>query len=99
MVWVKAKLQAQLGINDDKKAQDIFKSYDYKVPFVKKLIKQVMNRAQDRGRVRTLLGRSCRFHLWEPAQFGVQTTATQRSIRGTRTTDKKSIYIQSFKQT
>ena len=67
----KAKLQAQLGINDDKKAQDILRSYDHKVPFVKKLIKQVMNRAQDRGRVRTLLGRSCRFNLWEPAQFGV----------------------------
>jgi DNA polymerase I-like protein with 3'-5' exonuclease and polymerase domains len=67
----KAKLQAQLGINDDKKAQDILRSYDAKVPFVKRLIKQVMNRAQDRGKVRTLLGRSCRFNLWEPAQFGI----------------------------
>ena len=31
----------------------------------------VMARAQDRGRVRTLLGRLCRFHLWEPNQFGI----------------------------
>ena len=30
-----------------------------------------MARAQDRGKVRTLLGRLCRFHLWEPNQFGI----------------------------
>ena len=30
-----------------------------------------MRRAQDRGRVRTLLGRRCRFDLWEPTQFGI----------------------------
>jgi DNA polymerase I-like protein with 3'-5' exonuclease and polymerase domains len=28
-------------------------------------------RAQDRGKVRTLLGRLCRFPLWEPNQFGI----------------------------
>jgi len=31
----------------------------------------VMRRAQDSGRIRTLLGRLCRFHLWEPNQFGI----------------------------
>ena len=31
----------------------------------------VMSRAQDRGKVRTLRGRLCRFHLWEPNQFGI----------------------------
>ena len=30
-----------------------------------------MQRAQGRGRIRTLLGRVCRFHLWEPNQFGI----------------------------
>ena len=30
-----------------------------------------MSRAQDKGRVRTLLGRRCRFNLWEPNQFGI----------------------------
>ncbi len=30
-----------------------------------------MRRAQDLGRVRTLLGRRCRFNLWEPNQFGI----------------------------
>ena len=31
----------------------------------------VMQRAQGSGKVRTLLGRLCRFHLWEPNQFGI----------------------------
>ncbi len=31
----------------------------------------VMKRAQSRGKIRTLLGRLCRFHLWEPNQFGI----------------------------
>ena len=31
----------------------------------------VMRRAQDSGKIRTLLGRLCRFHLWEPHQFGI----------------------------
>ena len=30
-----------------------------------------MRRAQDKGRVRTLLGRRCRFNLWEPNQYGI----------------------------
>jgi DNA polymerase I-like protein with 3'-5' exonuclease and polymerase domains len=30
-----------------------------------------MARAQGAGKVRTLLGRLCRFHLWEPNQFGI----------------------------
>ena len=34
-------------------------------------MESVMRRAQDKGRVRTLLGRRCRFNLWEPNQFGI----------------------------
>ncbi len=30
-----------------------------------------MQRAQSSGKIRTLLGRLCRFHLWEPNQFGI----------------------------
>ena len=29
------------------------------------------DRAQESGQIRTLLGRLCRFHLWEPNQFGI----------------------------
>ena len=31
----------------------------------------VMRRAHDSGKISTLLGRLCRFHLWEPNQFGI----------------------------
>ena len=66
----KNKLQAELGINKQK-AEELFSQYHNKVPFVKKLMDNVMNRAQDSGKIRTLLGRLCRFHLWEPNQFGI----------------------------
>tara|TARA_Y100000593_G_scaffold65079_1_gene119876 strand:- start:105 stop:1958 length:1854 start_codon:yes stop_codon:yes gene_type:complete len=66
----KNKLQAELGVNKEK-ANELFRQYHSRVPFVKQLMDSVMARAQDRGRVRTLLGRLCRFHLWEPNQFGI----------------------------
>jgi len=66
----KNKLMAELGINEDK-AKDLFKTYHDKVPFVKMLMESVSRRAQDIGKVRTLLGRRCRFDLWEPNQFGI----------------------------
>ena len=66
----KNKLQAELGINK-LQAEELFKQYHSKVPFVKQLMDAVMSRAQRKGKVRTLLGRLCRFHLWEPNQFGI----------------------------
>jgi DNA polymerase I-like protein with 3'-5' exonuclease and polymerase domains len=66
----KNKLQAELGISKDK-ANDLFKQYHAKVPFVKQMMDNVSHRAQSAGKVRTLLGRLCRFHLWEPNQFGI----------------------------
>ena len=66
----KNKLQAELGVSKEK-AEDLFKQYHNKVPFVKQLMDNVMYRAQDSGKIRTLLGRLCRFHLWEPNQFGI----------------------------
>ncbi len=66
----KNKLQAELGTNKQD-AEDLFSKYHSRVPFVKQLMNAVMQRAQDSGRIRTLLGRLCRFHLWEPNQFGI----------------------------
>jgi DNA polymerase I-like protein with 3'-5' exonuclease and polymerase domains len=66
----KAKLQAELGVSKDK-AAELFEQYHAKVPFVKQLMNSASNRAQERGQIRTLLGRLCRFHLWEPNQFGM----------------------------
>jgi DNA polymerase I-like protein with 3'-5' exonuclease and polymerase domains len=66
----KAKLQAELGVSKQK-AEELFSIYHNRVPFVKSLMNSVSNRAQQRGQIRTLLGRLCRFHLWEPNQFGI----------------------------
>ena len=66
----KNKLQAELGITKED-AESLFRTYHDKVPFVKMLMESVSRRAQDRGYVRTLLGRRCRFPLWEPNQFGI----------------------------
>ena len=66
----KNKLQAELGV-DKSEAEILFRTYHKKVPFVKQLMDSVMERAQESGKIRTLLGRLCRFHLWEPNQFGI----------------------------
>ena len=66
----KNKLQAELGINEDK-AKSLFKQYHNRVPFVKTLMDSVMRKASDNGRIRTWLGRRCRFNLWEPNQYGI----------------------------
>jgi DNA polymerase I-like protein with 3'-5' exonuclease and polymerase domains len=66
----KTKLQAELGVSKEK-AAELFEQYHAKVPFVKQLINAASNRAQERGQIRTLLGRLCRFHLWEPNMFGM----------------------------
>ncbi len=66
----KGKLQAELGVTKEK-AADLFHTYHGRVPFVKQLMEKASNRAQDRGQIRTLLGRLCRFHLWEPNSFGM----------------------------
>ena len=66
----KNKLQAELGVSKEK-AEELFRQYHNKVPFVKQLMDAVMRRAQSSGKIRTLLGRLCRFHLWEPNQFGI----------------------------
>ena len=66
----KNKLQAELGVSK-LQAQELFQTYHAKVPFVKLLMDAVMKRAQEAGKIRTLLGRLCRFPLWEPNQFGI----------------------------
>ena len=46
----KNKLQAELGVNKEK-AEELFRQYHSRVPFVKQLMDSVMARAQDRGNV------------------------------------------------
>ena len=72
----KTKLQAELGVTKEK-AAELFEQYHERVPFVKNLMNAASNRAQKRGKIRTLLGRLCRFHLWEPNMFGMHKALPQ----------------------
>jgi DNA polymerase I-like protein with 3'-5' exonuclease and polymerase domains len=65
-----AKLADQLGIPAGD-AKDLIKRHRSKVPFVKQLADMATKQADKNGQIRTLLGRKCRFHLWEPIKFGV----------------------------
>ena len=51
-------------------AKALLDTYHSKVPFVKGLADSVASKASRHGQVRTLLGRKCRFDLWEPNSFG-----------------------------
>jgi DNA polymerase I-like protein with 3'-5' exonuclease and polymerase domains len=44
--------------------------HEAKVPFVRQLATMASQRAEKYGQIRTLLGRKCRFHLWEPRGYG-----------------------------
>jgi len=63
------KLADQLAISGEE-AKDLLDKHHQKVPFVKQLATAASNRAGDKGQIRTLLGRLCRFDLWEPSTFG-----------------------------
>jgi len=66
----KNKLMAELGLMKES-AEKLIKQYHIKAPFVKQLMDNVSRKANDRGKIRTLLGRACHFDLWQPVQFGV----------------------------
>jgi len=65
----KGKLMNELGI-DKEEAEEIVSIYQNKVPFVKQLTYNVMDKASARGEIKTLLGRHCRFPFFEPRKFG-----------------------------
>ena len=49
MVWVKINYKQNLGISKDK-SDELFKQYHNRVPFVKQLMDNVMQRAQQSGK-------------------------------------------------
>lgn len=63
------KLATQLSISMDE-AKDLMGTFNDRVPFVKQLATVASKRAESQGQIRTVLGRLCRFHLWEPTTFG-----------------------------
>ena len=64
----RGKLANTLNISQDE-AKELLNTYHDKVPFVKNLADSASTRAAKYGRIRTLLGRKCRFDLWEPTTF------------------------------
>ncbi len=67
------KLADQLDIPVDE-AKKLISQYHDRVPFVKGLMHGVMNRLNERdasGSIRSILGRKCRFDLWEPDSFAM----------------------------
>jgi|TARA_R110002124_G_scaffold277924_1_gene449591 DNA polymerase I-like protein with 3'-5' exonuclease and polymerase domains len=63
------KLANQIDVEPED-AKILMTQHRNKVPFVKALAEMASQRAASTGQIRTLLGRKCRFHLWEPAKFG-----------------------------
>ena len=63
-----AKLANQMAITKDE-AKSIISDHREKVPFVKQLADIASKRAGNNGQIRTLLGRLCRFDMWEPTSF------------------------------
>ena len=66
----RGKLGSQLGLDIDD-AKEVFEKYHATVPFVKALTDGTMKKAADVGEIRTLLGRVCRFDMWEPNMYGL----------------------------
>ena len=65
------KMSEQLDISIDD-AKDLVRQYNDRVPFVRGLMTGVQNRLNEQGgtgAIRSLLGRKCRFDLWEPDTF------------------------------
>lgn len=64
------KLAGVLDIEKEE-AKDLLADYNSKVPFVKGLADAVSRAAENNGVVRTVLGRKCRFDMWEPRRYGL----------------------------
>ena len=69
----KAKMAGELDLSTEEAGELITKFHDL-VPFMKGLVTAVQQRVDhpaSNGAIRTLLGRRCRFNLWEPTEFGL----------------------------
>ena len=69
----KNKLAVQLDLPITE-ASELIDNFHQNVPFLKGTVNAVMKRIEhpaSAGSIRTLLGRKCRFPLWEPSEWGV----------------------------
>jgi DNA polymerase I-like protein with 3'-5' exonuclease and polymerase domains len=61
----KKKLTDALGLSEFE-AEELFSKYHSRVPFIRGLSNACSRRASNKGYITTLLGRKCRFNLYEP---------------------------------
>jgi len=69
----KGKLGGELDLSAEE-SSELINTFHTKVPFLKGTVNAVMKRIEhpaSNGSIRTLLGRKCRFPLWEPTEWGV----------------------------
>ena len=69
----KGKLGGELDLSAEE-SSELINTFHTKVPFLKGTVNAVMKRIEhpaSGGSIRTLLGRKCRFPLWEPTEWGV----------------------------
>jgi len=69
----KAKLANSLELPLEE-AEELMRVFHKKVPFLRGTVDAVMNKINARssgGAIHTLLGRKCRFDLWEPVAWGI----------------------------
>ena len=66
----KGKLADQLAVTVDE-ASDILSKFNTYAPFVRELADSVMRSANQKGYIKTLLGRRCHFDMWEPFKYGM----------------------------
>ena len=65
----KGKLADQLGVSVPE-ASDVLQKFNTYAPFVRQLADSVMRSANQKGYIKTILGRRCHFDMWEPLKYG-----------------------------
>jgi len=75
----KSKLIQALGINE-LEAEALFNNYHSKVPFIKELTLSCSRRAENVGEITTLLGRKCRFDMYEARNEKTQPLPMDKAI-------------------
>lgn len=74
------KLAVMLGVSEET-AKRILEDYHKAIPFVKGISQRAMTTAEERGFIRTLLGRKQRFDFWEPVPLSRDEPKTRMGLR------------------
>lgn len=74
-------LCANLGV-DRETGERIMAEYHDKAPFIKPLMQECMKRVDNRGIIRTLLGRARRFNVWERGGYGADKEFVDQENKG-----------------